>query len=41
MKLLESAGAEVVGLAFLLELDALGGRERLAGVRLDSLLHVG
>lgn len=41
VKLLESAGAEVVGLAFLLELDALGGRERLAGVRLDSLLHVG
>ncbi|HUX69120.1 MAG TPA: adenine phosphoribosyltransferase [Cellulomonadaceae bacterium] len=40
VKLLESAGAEVVGLAFLLELDALAGRERLGGVRLDTLLHV-
>jgi adenine phosphoribosyltransferase len=40
VKLLESAGAEVVGLAFLLELDALAGRDRLGGVRLDTLLHV-
>ncbi len=40
VKLLEAAGAEVVGLAFLLELDALAGRDRLGGVRLDTLLHV-
>jgi adenine phosphoribosyltransferase len=40
VELLESAGAEVVGLSFLLELDFLHGRDRLPGRRVDTLLHV-
>jgi len=38
--LLRRLGAEIVGCAFVLELDALGGRARLAGLRFHSLLHV-
>ncbi|MBO1750476.1 adenine phosphoribosyltransferase [Actinotalea sp. BY-33] len=38
VELLESAGGVVVGLAFLMELTALGGRARLAGRELDVLL---
>lgn len=38
--LLEHCGAEVVGLSFLVELDALGGRARLSGRRVDTLVHV-
>ncbi|HXV94505.1 MAG TPA: adenine phosphoribosyltransferase [Pseudonocardia sp.] len=36
--LLAEAGAEVVGFGTLLELTALGGRERLAGVAVHALL---
>jgi adenine phosphoribosyltransferase len=38
--LLEHCEAHVVGLSFLVELDALAGRARLAGQRVDTLLHV-
>jgi adenine phosphoribosyltransferase len=38
--ILRRAGAEVVGVAALLELVALGGRERLAGFELHVLLSV-
>ena len=38
--ILRRAGAEVVGVAALLELVALGGRERLAGLDLHVLLSV-
>lgn len=38
--LLEQAGLEVVGMAFLMELSALGGRERLAGRDPYSILTV-
>lgn len=38
--LLERLGATVVGLAFVLELAALGGRARLAGRKLSSVLTV-
>lgn len=37
--LLEQLGAHVVGLGFVLELDGLGGRERLAGRSVSSVLH--
>lgn len=37
--LVEEAGARVAGLAMLLELDALGGRSRVDGYRIDSILH--
>lgn len=37
--LVEQLGGEVAGCAFVIELDALGGRERLAGHRVHSLLH--
>lgn len=37
--LLNRAGAEVVGLVFLLEIDALGGRSRLAGHEVRALLQ--
>jgi adenine phosphoribosyltransferase len=40
-ELVERCGGVVVGLAFLLELDGLGGRERLAGRQVDTLLRVG
>ncbi|MFE4466603.1 adenine phosphoribosyltransferase, partial [Oerskovia sp. NPDC056781] len=39
-ELVERCGGVVVGLAFLLELDGLGGRERLAGRQVDTLLRV-
>jgi adenine phosphoribosyltransferase len=38
--LIERSGGEVVACAFLLELDGLGGRERLAGWTVESLLRV-
>lgn len=37
--LVEQLGAEVAALAFVIELDALGGREKLSGYRVHSLLH--
>jgi adenine phosphoribosyltransferase len=37
-ELIEGAGAEIVGCAFLVELAFLGGRERLAGYDVHSLL---
>lgn len=37
--LVEKLGASVVGLAFVIELDALGGRLRLDGHAAHSLLH--
>jgi adenine phosphoribosyltransferase len=40
-RLVESAGAEVVGCAFLVELAFLGGRERLAGHEVHSLVTYG
>ncbi|MEK8228908.1 phosphoribosyltransferase family protein [Oerskovia sp. M15] len=40
-ELVERCGGVVVGLAFLLELDGLGGRARLAGRKVDTLLRVG
>lgn len=39
--LVERCGGEVAGLAFLLELAGLGGRERLAGRTVDTLLRAG
>lgn len=38
-ELIEQLGAEVAALAFVIELDALAGREKLAGYRVHSLLH--
>ncbi|MBM3955192.1 MAG: adenine phosphoribosyltransferase [Planctomycetes bacterium] len=38
MRLAEAGGASVVGAAFLVELAALGGRERLAPARVESVL---
>jgi len=38
-RLVEALGGEVVGLGFLLELDGLGGRERLHGRVIESLVH--
>ena len=38
-RLVERLGATVAGCAFVIELDALNGREVLAGYRLHSLLH--
>lgn len=39
--LVERCGGEVAGLMFLLELAGLGGRERLAGRTVDTLLRAG
>lgn len=39
-ELVRASGAEVVGFAFLLELDFLNGREKLAGSKVVSLIHV-
>jgi len=36
-KLVEALGGDIVGLGFLLELEALGGRQRLGGHRVESL----
>ena len=38
MRLVEVAGGEVVGAAFLVEIEPLGGRERLAPHRVESVL---
>ena len=38
-ELIEHAGGEVVGCAFVVELDVLGGREKLVGRRIHSLIH--
>ena len=37
--LVERLGGEVAGCAFIIELDGLGGRDRLAGRTVHSLLH--
>jgi adenine phosphoribosyltransferase len=37
--LVEQLGGEVVGMAFLIELDFLKGREKLAGHEVFSLIH--
>ena len=37
--LVEKLGAELVGCSFLVELDALGGREALAGRHVRSVIH--
>lgn len=39
MRLVETAGGVVAGAAFLLEISALGGRERLAPHRIQAVLH--
>ncbi|MBE0476709.1 MAG: adenine phosphoribosyltransferase [Coriobacteriia bacterium] len=39
-QLVRSSGAEVVGFAFLIELDSLHGREKLDGAEVLSLIHV-
>ena len=38
-RLIEQLGGEVLGCAFVIELDELGGRDKLAGYRVHSLLH--
>lgn len=38
-RLVEKLGAEVVGCAFVIELDALGGRKALSQYQIHSLLH--
>ncbi|MFU8765915.1 MAG: adenine phosphoribosyltransferase [Haliea sp.] len=38
-ELMETLGAEVVGCAFVIELDFLGGRDRLGDYEVHSLLH--
>ncbi len=38
--LVRAAGGEVTGLGFIIELTALGGRDRLDGVEVHSLLHL-
>ena len=40
VELLERCGAEVVGLLVLLELTELGGRERLKGLEIDTVVAV-
>ncbi len=39
VEMVESIGAEVVALCFLIELDALGGRNVLKGYNVHSVLH--
>lgn len=39
--LVEKMGATVAGFAFLIELDALGGRAKLGSARMVSLIHAG
>ena len=39
IRLVEGLGAEVAGLVFLIELDALGGREKLGDYPVASVLH--
>ncbi|HQU73962.1 MAG TPA: adenine phosphoribosyltransferase [Calditrichia bacterium] len=38
-ELVERCGGEVIGLAFLIELDFLQGRQKLKGYRIESLVH--
>ena len=38
-ELIEQLGGEVIGCAFVVELDSLGGREKLVGRRVHSLIH--
>ncbi len=38
-QLVEALGGEIVGCAFVIELDALKGREKLSNYRVHSLLH--
>ncbi len=38
-ELVQKTGADIVGCAFVIELDDLGGRERLSDYRLHSLIH--
>lgn len=38
-ELIQSQGAEIAGLAFVIELDFLNGREQLANYEVHSLLH--
>jgi adenine phosphoribosyltransferase len=38
-ELVESLGADIVGCAFVIELDGLAGREKLHPYRIHSLLH--
>jgi adenine phosphoribosyltransferase len=38
-QLIEELGGEVAGCAFVIELDALNGREKLSNYRVHSLLH--
>ncbi len=38
-KLVEQCGAELLGFAFFIELDALKGREKLAGYEVNSVVH--
>lgn len=39
IEMVESAGAEVAALVFLIELDFLGGRKALPGYRVESVIH--
>jgi adenine phosphoribosyltransferase len=39
IRLIEGLGATVAGLVFLIELDALGGREKLSDYAVASVLH--
>ena len=39
VELVEQVGAEVVGLPFIVELDFLNGREKLAPYEVESLIH--
>src|SRR5579862_6854472 len=39
VRLVELLGGNVVGLSFVIELDALSGRAKLPGRRVDALLH--
>lgn len=39
VKLVESLGAKVVGICFLIELDDLRGRDKLSGIEVKSLIH--
>ena len=40
-RLVESLGARIVGLAFLVEIGSLGGRRGLEPYRIESVLHYG
>jgi adenine phosphoribosyltransferase len=38
-RLVQKLGAEVIGFAFVVELDFLGGRANLGGLPVDSIVH--